>query len=318
MRAGTTRWVLGRLAGAAVTVVVASVVVYGALQLVPGDPLATLTGGKRLTESQLDVLRETYGLDRGFVPGYLEWVGHVVRFDLGTSSVYQDSVNTLLASRLPVSLALIGYAAVVTVVLGLGVALVSAVAGRRTATLATVLTSGAAATPPFVAVIVLLAVFSVGLGWFPVTGAGSGFLDRLWHLTLPAVAMAVAAFGVLARVGQAAFADQLRREHVEVARSRGVGEGAVLRRHVVRNSLGPVLTVVGLLLASLFVGTAVVETAFGINGIGAFLVSSVSRQDFPVVQAVSLIAVVVFVVISTAVDLLLPVLDPQLRRAVSR
>lgn len=304
--------------GGLLTIVVASVVIYGALRLVPGDPAAALAAGRRLSPEQLDALRERYRLDDPFLVSYWHWAGDVLRGDLGISTAYQDSVTTLLGSRLGVSMALIAYAAVLTVGLGLSVALLGAVRGGAVARLTTVLTSGAVATPPFVAAIVLLSVFSVQLGWFPVTGAGEGFLDRLWHLTLPALSMALVAFGVLARVAQASFSEQLRREHVEVARSRGVGTAAIIRRHVVRNSLGPVLTLVGLLVAALFVGTAVVETAYGISGIGSFLVSSVSRQDFPVVQAISLIAVTLFVVMSLVVDLLLPVVDPSMQKGRGR
>ena len=307
-------WLARRLFGGVLTIGVASLVIYGSLRLVPGDPAAVLAAGRRLSPEQLDALRERYNLDEPFLSGYADWITGVLHGDLGTSSVYQDSVNTLIASRLPVSAFLIVYSAVLTVLLGLAVAIVGAVRGGGVARLTTALTSGAVATPPFVAAVVLLSVFAVQLGWFPVTGAGEGFLDRLWHLTLPALAMALVAFGVLARVAQATFVEQLRREHVEVARSRGVRTAAIFRRHVFRNSLGPVMTLVGLLIASLFVGTAVVETAFGINGIGSFLVSSVNAQDFPVVQAISLIGVTLFVVASTVVDLLLPVVEPGMRK----
>ncbi|MGY1807051.1 ABC transporter permease [Blastococcus sp. SYSU D00669] len=314
MRGSTGAQLARRLVGGVLTVAVASVVIYGSLRLVPGDPATVLAAGRRLSPEQLDALRERYDLDAPFLTGYLNWITDVLTGDLGTSSVYQDGVGTLLAARLPVSVFLISYSVVLTVLLGLAVALVGAVRGGAVGRLTTVLTSGAVATPPFVAAVVLLSVFAVQLGWFPVTGAGDGFLDRLWHLTLPALAMALVAFGVLARVAQASFVEQLRREHVEVARSRGVRSADIVRRHVVRNSLGPVLTLVGLLVASLFVGTAVVETAFGINGIGSFLVSSVNQQDFPVVQAISLIAVTLFVLLSTLVDLLLPVVDPGMRK----
>lgn len=307
-------WLARRVLGGVLTIGVASAVIYGSLRLVPGDPAAALAAGRRLSPEQLDALRERYGLDRPYLAGFADWITDVVQGDLGTSSVYQDSVTTLLAGRLPVSVFLIGYSAVLTVVLGLAIALVGAVRGGGVARLTTALTSGAVATPPFVAAVVLLSVFAVQLGWFPVTGAGEGFPDRLRHLTLPALAMALVAFGVLARVAQATFVEHLRREHVEVARSRGVRPADIIRRHVVRNSLGPVLTLVGLLVASLFVGTAVVETAFGINGIGSFLVSSVNRQDFPVVQAIALLGVTLFVVTSTVVDLLLPLIDPGMRK----
>ncbi|WP_218040348.1 ABC transporter permease [Actinomadura sp. WMMB 499] len=304
-------WIGKRAAGALLTVLIASIVIYGALRLVPGDPVLAVTSGRRLTPEQLDALRHSYGLDRGFLRGYLAWIADAVRLDLGTSLNYRTSVTSLIGGRLGVSGPLILYSAVLTVLAGVSVALVSAVKGGVVDRIATVSAALTTATPPFVAAIVLLSVFAVGLGWFPSTGAGSGFADRLWHLTLPAVAMATAAYGVIARVGNAAFADELAREHVEAARSRGVGGAAVIRRHVVRNALGPMLTLIGLLAASLFVGTAVVETAFGLDGVGSLLVSSVSRRDFPVVQGIALVAVVLFVAVNTLVDLVLPFLDPR-------
>ncbi|MEU6408138.1 ABC transporter permease [Microbispora sp. NPDC046933] len=304
-------WIGKRALGAVITVLIASILIYGALRLVPGDPVVALAAGRRLTPDQVEALRHRYGLDQGVVQGYLGWIGGALRLDLGTSLNYQTSVASLIAGRLGVSGLLILYSAVLAILSGSVVALVSAVKGGLVNRVAAVAAAITTATPPFVAVIVLLAVFAVGLGWFPATGVGTGLVDRLWHLTLPAVAMTIAVFGVLARVGNAAFADELRREHVEVARSRGVSGTAVIGRHVVRNALAPMLTVVGVLFASLFVGTAVVETAFGLDGIGSLLVSSVSRRDFPVVQGIALIAVVLFVVVNTLVDLAMPFIDPR-------
>lgn len=306
-------WLGRRVIGATLTVLFASVVIYGALRLVPGDPVLALSAGQRLTPDQIEALRHEHGLDRSFMEGYLNWFGDVLRLDLGTSMNYQTSVTSLLTSRLGVSGSLILYSATLAIVFGSGVALVSAVKGGLANRLASIAAAVASATPPFVAAICLLSVFAVGLGWFPATGAGRGFADRLWHLTLPATAMAIAAFGVLARVGHAAFTDELGREHVETARSRGVIGAAVIRRHVVRNALAPMLTIMAVLVASLFVGTAVVETAFGLDGIGALLVSSVARRDFPVVQGIALIAVVLFVVLNTLVDLAMPLVDPRVK-----
>lgn len=306
-------WLGRRALGAALTVLLASVVIYGALRLVPGDPVLALSTGRRLTPEQIEALRHEHGLDRGFVDAYLAWLGDVLRLDLGTSLNYQTSVTSLITGRLGVSGLLILYSATLAIVFGSLVALVSAVKGGLANRLATIAASVATATPPFVAAIVLLSIFAVSLGWFPATGAGDGPADRLWHLTLPATAMAIAAFGVLARVGHAAFAEELGREHVETARSRGVGGAAILRRHVVRNALPPMLTIVAVLVASLFVGTAVVETAFGLDGIGSLLVSSVSRRDFPVVQGIALLAVALFVVVNTLVDLAMPLVDPRVQ-----
>ncbi|MDX6741372.1 ABC transporter permease [Actinocorallia sp. A-T 12471] len=314
MKGSLGRRIGGRAAGALLTVLVASVVIYGALRLVPGDPVLTLSAGRRLTPDQIEALRQRLGLDRGFVQGYLSWAGGALRLDLGTSLTYQTDVSALIGARLKVSGLLLAYAATLAVVLGFGAALAAAVKGGAVNRAAGVAAAVTTATPPFVAAIILLSVFAVGLGWFPATGAGSGsLLDRLWHLTLPAVAMALAAFGVLARVGHAALAEAMGREHVETALSRGVGRSAVIRRHVVRNALTPLLTVAGVLVAGLFVGTAVVESAFGLDGVGSLLVASVSRRDFPVVQGVALIAVVLFVAVNTLVDLLVPLIDPRVK-----
>ncbi|MEU6747987.1 ABC transporter permease [Spirillospora sp. NPDC046719] len=304
-------WIGRRALGAVLTVLVASVLIYGALRLVPGDPVLAVTSGRRLTPGQIDALRHAYGLDKGFAQGYLAWIGDALHLDLGRSLTYQTSVTSLIGSRLGVSGLLIAYSAVLAIAVGAGVALASAVKGGATDRIAAVAASVTTATPPFVAAIVLLSVFAVGLGWFPSTGTGAGLTDRLWHLTLPATAMAIAAFGVLARVGNAAFADELGREHVQAARSRGVDGAALIRRHVVRNALGPLLTVIGVLVASLFVGTAVIETAFGLDGVGSLLVTSVSRRDLPVVQGVSLLGVLLFVAVNTLVDLALPFIDPR-------
>ncbi|GIH81105.1 ABC transporter permease [Planobispora longispora] len=304
-------WIGKRALGGVLTVLLASILIYGALRLAPGDPVLAMTGGRRLTPDQVEALRHRYGLDQGFMQGYLAWIGDALRLDFGTSMNYQTSVTSLITNRLGVSGVLILYSAVLAIVFGFAVALASAVKGGLVNRVAGIVAAVTTATPTFVSAIGLLALFSVGLGWFPATGAGTGLADRLWHLTLPAVAMAIVAFGVLARVGNAAFAEELRREHVEVARSRGVSTAAVIRRHVVRNALAPILTIIGLLFASLFVGTAVVETAFGLDGVGSLLVSSVSRRDFPVVQGIALIAVLLFVVVNTLVDLAMPFIDPR-------
>jgi len=157
----------------------------------------------------------------------------------------------------------------------------------------------------------LLTVFAVGLGWFPVFGSGSGFVDQIWHLTLPAIALAFASVAYVSRITQASVEGELQREHVMTATARGLPRRLVIRRHVLRNASIPVATASGLIIAYLVVGAAVVEQSFSLNGLGSFLVASISRDDFPVVQAIALIVIVVFVVVNFAVDLLVSFLDPR-------
>ncbi|WP_156156697.1 ABC transporter permease [Microbacterium azadirachtae] len=309
------RWIGSRLLAAVVAMLIASIIIYGSLKLVPGDPLAAITSGRRLSPEQRATLRETLGLDEGFVTGYLRWLGGVLHGDFGQSLVYGSSVNDLIASRLPTTITLVIYAAILALVVGLVIALVSATRPGVLDRIGLVVTSVSIATPSFVVALILIGVFSVQLQLFPATGSGAdgGLADMVYHLTLPAITLAIVTFGLIARVSRAAFREELDSEHVEVARSRGVASGNILRKHVIRNSLGPIMTLTALLIASLFIGTAVVESAFGVDGVGALLVTTIGRRDFPVVQAISLMSVALFVLTSTLADLALPLIDPRVR-----
>jgi peptide/nickel transport system permease protein len=167
------------------------------------------------------------------------------------------------------------------------------------------------AVPSFVAAIVLTWLFAVRLRWFPAIGSGAGLAGRLHHLTLPAVALTVAYLAFVARVARAASLDELGREHVETARARGFSQWQVVRRHVVRNAMIPIVTVSGLTIAGLLAATVVVERAFNLDGLGSLLVEAVVRKDIAVVQPVSLVLVTAFVVVNTLVDLLSSALDPR-------
>jgi len=156
-------------------------------------------------------------------------------------------------------------------------------------------------------------VFTLTLHWFPAIGAGSGFTDRLWHLTMPAVALALAGTAYVARLTRSATNEELGREHVDTARGRGVPEPLIIRRHVLRNALIPITTVAGLTVAGLIAGSVVVENAFALNGLGSYLVTSVEQKDFPVVQAIALLLVAAFVVVNTIVDALYGLIDPRVR-----
>lgn len=174
-------------------------------------------------------------------------------------------------------------------------------------------TTAGLATPGFVAAILLVSLFAVRLGWFPAFGSGSGGLDRLYHLTLPAVALALSGLALVARVTRTAVVGESRREHVETARGRGLAESLVVRRHILRNAFIPISTVSGLTVGGLIAGSVIIETAFGLNGVGSFLVQSVNAKDFAVVQAITMLLVGAFVLINTAVDILYVIIDPRVR-----
>ncbi|MFC9797455.1 ABC transporter permease [Streptomyces sp. NPDC127584] len=306
------RFAVRRVSEMALTLLVASFVVFGAMYLAPGSPASFLLSGRSASPEALAAINAQYHLDDPFLVRYLSWLGDMLQGDFGRSITYRVDVSRLLADRLPTTLLLIAMALVVVVVIGLLLGWTSAVRGGATDSAVLVTTTFAVGTPSFVAAVLLQALFAVNLGWFPSGGAGEGLLDKLWHLTLPAVALALYLIGMLARVTRSAMLEALDSEHVTVARSRGVPERQVIARHVFRNSLGTVLTTGGLIVSTLLVCTILVETAFSIGGIGQLLELSTTTKDFPTVQAISLIIVALFMIVNLIVDLLLPLVDPRI------
>jgi peptide/nickel transport system permease protein len=305
------RFVAQRLGALLVTLLVASFLIFGALYLAPGDP-ATLLAGGRATPQVLEQIRIQNHLDDPVWSRYWTWLTGVMHGDLGQSFIYRQSVTTLLAPRVGNTVFLVVYASVLILGIGVTLGLFSALR-RRLGSVVTVGTAIGMATPAFVAAIVLITVFAVDLGWFPVFGAGTGFAERLWHLTLPAVALAFSWVAYVTQITKASVREELSREHVETARSRGIPPQLIVRRHVFRNALIPITTVAGLTVAGLIAGAVVVEQAFGISGLGSFLVQAASQKDFAVVQAIALLLVATFVIANAIVDLVNGLLDPRLR-----
>ncbi len=305
-------FVVRKLASMVATLFVTSFLVFASLYVAPGDPLDFLLQGRSPTPEAVAAVSAQYGLDQPFLVQYWHWLTGVLHLDFGRSLQFREDVSALIGARLPTTLGLVVLSALIICVVGLGAGILGAVRSGRTADRVVLIsTTVLAAIPSFVAAIIFISVFAVRLGWFPTFGAGEGFTDRLYHLILPAIALSLTFVALVARITRSSMLDELVREHVEVAVSRGVARRTVIRRHVLRNAWGPILTITGLLVAGLLVSSAVVESAFGLNGIGSLLVQSVDKQDFAIVQAIVLIVVFAFVVINTLVDLVYPLIDPR-------
>ncbi|UUU36373.1 ABC transporter permease [Streptomyces sp. CA-210063] len=304
-----------RLAGVLATLFAASFVIFAAVYAAPGDPAVFLAGGRdKLTPERLAAVRAQYHLDEPLVVQYGRWLWDCLHLDLGRSFKYSDQVSDLVAARLPTTLALVAYATLLFVVLGVGAGVLAAV--RQSTWVDSAVVGGttlAASVPSFVAAIALVSVFGVQLGWFPVTGSGNGFAGTVHHLTLPALSLALGALALISRVTRQAMADAAASDHVEAARASGIPEREIVRRHVLRNALGPIVTMCGLVMAGMLAGTVVVETAFGMSGIGSLLVGAINTHDFPVAQAVLLLMVTGYIAVTTVVDLVHPLLDPRVR-----
>ncbi|MDP9209172.1 MAG: ABC transporter permease [Actinomycetota bacterium] len=307
------RLLVGRLAGLVLTLIASSFLIFSSLYLAPGDPVATLSGGRALPPEAVQALRLQHHLDDPFLTRYLSWLGDLAHGDPGQSLTFSTGVADLIAARAASTMLLVAMASVLIVGLGVTLGLVAGIRGGLLDTGVLLATVIGQAVPGFVAAIALIWLFAVQLGWFPAIGSGTGLAGRLQHLVLPAVALALAQLAYVARITRAAARDELGREHVETARARGLATSLIARRHVVRNALIPIVTVSGLTVAGLLATTVVVERAFNLDGIGSLLVEAVIRKDFAVVQAVSLLLVTAFVVVNTLVDLLYGVLDPRVR-----
>lgn len=308
------RYLLRRLASMLLVLAASTVVVFAFLHLAPGDPAQILLAGRPTTTEALEAVRQKYALDQPPPAQYATWVGHIIQGDLGDSIKERDSVIHVIAPRIGTTLALTVYAALLMLLLGIPLGIASAV--YRSGPVDVAASTGAlvaASVPAYVSAVVLIAVFAVALGWFPALGVGSGGLDTIYHLTLPAVALALSALAIVSRVTRLSMIETLRTEFVETARIRGFSRRRVVLKHALRSALIPIVTVSGVVVGYLLSGAILVEYAFGLNGVGALLVGSVQGLDYAVVQAIALLFTAEFLLINLGVDLLYAVIDPRLR-----
>jgi peptide/nickel transport system permease protein len=292
---------------------VSSLVVFGGLYLAPGNPVAFLLGNRQESPAAVAALKAQYHLNDPFFERYWLWLRGVLHGNFGNSLTFHTSVISLLDPRISTSLYLIIYASVLITFFGVLLGVVSALRGGAVDSILVMSTTVGMAIPSFVAAIVLISLFAVDLKWFPVFGSGSGFANQLYHLTLPAIALAISSIAYVLRVTRTTVRAEAARDHVQTAISRGIPYRLVVKRHILRNGEGPILTVGALSMISLIAGTVVVESAFGLNGLGSLLIQSVQNHDFAVVQAICLIFVVVVVVVSTLVDIAYFAIDPSIR-----
>ncbi|MGW9629572.1 ABC transporter permease [Agromyces sp. NPDC055520] len=308
----TLRRVAGKLGALLLTLFLASLLVFFSRFLVPGDPVSFLLRGRKPSPEAVALVTAQYGLDLPPWQQYWNWLTGVLQGDFGRSLQYRQDVSQVIGDRLPVTLMLVVMAGTMIAIVGLTAGIVASLNRGRVLDRAVLIgLTVLGAIPSFVGSIVLIAIFAVQLGWFPSFGSGEGFLDTVYHLVLPSTALAIVFVVLVGKVTRSSMVEQLGREHVEVATSRGLRRGTVIRRHVFRNSIGPILTVSGVLVAGLLVASSIVEAAFGLAGIGTLLVQSVDRLDFPVVQAIVLLIVTAFVVVNAVIDVLEPWIDPR-------
>jgi len=305
--------IIGRRVLAMVLILaVLTLLIFSLLYLAPGSAEQALAG-KRATPEQLAALRIKYHLNDPFFVQYWHWLWRALHGDLGTSIRTGQAVSTLILERFSTTFMLGIYAFLITMVLGMPIGVYAALRrgslqDRGIALVGTFTYSA----PVFAVGLLLLWVFAVKLGWFPLYGTGSGFFDRLYHLTLPAIALAIGQVAYIVWLTRASLVGVLERDYITFARARGIPRPRLLVRYIVRNGLVPIVTAGGLVLGSLIVGATVIEITFGVEGVGALLVESVNFKDIAVVQALSLMIGVLVMGANLATDLMYMVVDPRI------
>jgi peptide/nickel transport system permease protein len=308
---------LRRFAALLATLVVASAVVFTAMEVLPGDPAQVMLGTQARPDT-LAALRLQLGLDRPAPERYLEWVAGMLRGDLGKSYTYSTPVAELVRERVQVSLPLallaLGLTASIAIPLG-------AVAAARRNTAADVSIMGATqigiAVPNFWFAMLLVLLFAITLRWLPAGGFpgwNAGVWPGLRALILPAVALALPQASILARVMRSSLLETLSDDYVRTARAKGLSQGQALRRHALRNALIPVLTIMGLQFSFLLAGTIIIENVFYLPGLGRLVFQAINQRDLMVVKSVVMLLVTSVIVVNFLVDIAYAVVDPRLRR----
>ncbi|MCB1352470.1 MAG: ABC transporter permease [Rhodobacteraceae bacterium] len=310
------RYALIRLISLAASLFAASLVIFLALEIVPGDPASYMLGLNASPET-VAALRADLGLDASPVARYWDWVVCMLRGDFGISYTYRTPVAEMIADRLQVSLPLALYALALALVIGFPAGIWAA---SRRGSLADTGVMGATqlgiAVPNFWFAMLLVLVFAVNLRWFSAGGFpgwGGGLLPGMKALTLPAIALALPQAAILARVMRSALIETLGEDFIRTARAKGLSRPAALRRHALRNALIPVLTIIGLQFSFLLAGAIIIENVFFLPGLGRLVFQAISQRDLIVVESVVMLLVFAVIVVTYLVDLAYAAVDPRLR-----
>ncbi|WP_293853889.1 ABC transporter permease [uncultured Alsobacter sp.] len=310
-RAGLVLW---RLLQIVPTFLLIGVTIFVLARLLPGDPVSAMLGD-RASDEAVNRLRQQMGFDRSILTQFVLFIEGIARGDFGSSTAYRIPVTQLIGERLPVTITLTALATVIALVFAVPLAFVAAVkANRWPDFLIRGVFQVGLSSPVFYVGLILLTVFAAWLRWFPVGGYGETLGDKLWHLFLPALTLALSFSAIIMRNLRAAILEVLTAEFVDFARSKGLAQRIILFRHVLRNALVSTVTLVGLHAGSLLGGAVITESVFAVPGVGRLMVDSIFARDYPVIQALTLVLAVVVSLAFLVTDLIQMALDPRVAR----
>jgi peptide/nickel transport system permease protein len=316
-----TTYIVRRLLQALLVLIIVTLLVFFVMRLLPGDPLIIYVAQSAQLQAMpaevIEQLRHQFGLDKPIMLQYLNWVKNIFRGDFGTSIYYHEKVSTLMKERFPVTIYLGGLSLIVGAVVGIAAGLVTAVRrGKWLDKIVTPLTYIGITIPVFWLGILMIYAFGLKLRLLPISGYTSPFED-FWlstrQLVMPVICLAFFSIAANARQMRSSMLETISQDYVRTAWSKGLSERRVIMKHALKNSLIPVITLIGVGVGIIFGGTFLVETVFAIPGVGRLLVSSILGQDYVVVQAITFVIAITILVVNLLVDISYGWFDPRIR-----
>lgn len=310
------RFLVKKLVSFIATIFIVSLLIFFIFNILPGNPAQAILGVDA-DEQQIKLLEEELGLNEPLHLRYIHWIVGIAQGDLGVSYKYGQPVAEVLQDRIPISFSLAVIALILTVVIGipLGI-LIAKTDGKWSSAILSMITQLGISTPSFWLGFILIMVFAVKLGLFPTYGFvpwSEDFGEALRSVFLPSLAIAVGNIAIVIRYLKNSILDQTKEDYVRTAIVKGLGANEIMYRHVLRNALLPVLTILGLITADTLGGSIIIENVFALSGLGSLLVTSIESRDFPLIQSLILIISLIIILANFIVDLLYKVIDPRIR-----
>ena len=316
-----TTYIIRRLVQALAVLILVTLIVFFVMRLLPGDPLIIYVAQTAQLEAMppemIEQLRQKFGLDKPIMVQYVNWLGGIVRGDFGESIFYHEDVGKLMGERFPITIYLGALALVLGAVTGIMVGLIAAIKrGQWPDKILTPLTYIGVTIPVFWLGILMILFFGLKLGVLPISGYVSptkDFIASIRHAIMPVICLSLFSIAANARQMRSSMLETISQDYIRTAWAKGLPERLVIFKHALKNSLIPVITLIGMGVGMIFAGSVLVETVFAINGVGRLFVSSILGQDYVVVQAIAFVISVTILIVNLLVDLSYGWLDPRIR-----
>lgn len=294
--------------------IIVSFLIFVMLRMAPGDPAINIAGGANTSEEVLENIRVKYHLDKSIPEQYIIWITGILQGDFGTSYKMTSPVSKLILDRLPITAQLLGMSVFWGILLSIPLGVISAVKKNSIVDkILSVFTSLSISSPVFFTGMILMLIFAAKLHWLPTYGTGDNVLENFRYMLLPSLALGINMVAMNARTLRSSMIQAMESNYVQTAIAKGMSKTQIVMKHALKNSIIPFITITGVQLAALLGGTSIIETTFSINGIGSLLINGVNTTDYPLVQGLALLIVVIILIINLVVDVICALIDTRIQ-----